>query len=226
MEHPSITGIVIGTRPDCVDQDKLDYIASLQNENNFVAVEYGIESCYEQTLRLINRGHTFEQTRRAIEMTNERGIHCGAHIIIGLPGETREMILEQAKIINTLPINSLKLHQLQVIKGTPLADSLNDTAQNTLSENPVIKSFKNSNIQSSLENYITLVCDFLQRLRPDIMIERFAGEVPPRYQAFPSLSWYRKDGRLLRNEEIPQLNDSELKRRNSRQGSDLNTHTQ
>ncbi len=205
LSHPKVKGLVISTRPDCIDDEKLDYIAKLA-EKYFVAVEYGIESCYNDTLRLIGRGHDFETTRQAITKTANRGIHCGSHLIIGLPGETTEMILHEASIINSLPINSLKLHQLQIIRETPLE-----------------KDFFYSNINEtihffSLDEYIGLVCDFIERLRPDIMMERFAGEVPPRFQAFPEHSWRRNDGKLIRNEEIPILVELELERRGSRQG--------
>lgn len=200
LSHPKVTGLIIGTRPDCVDERKLDYIATLAKER-FVAVEYGIESCYDKTLAAIRRGHNFDTTRHSIQLTAERGIHCGAHLVLGLPGETREMMLDEAAIINSLPVNSLKLHQLQIIKGTAMADG---TAE--------------AGTAFALDEYISLVCDFVERLRPDIMMERFAGEVPPRFQAFPERSWRRPDGRLIRNEEIPVLVNKELIRRGTRQG--------
>lgn len=202
LDHPLVKGLVIGTRPDCVDEEKLDFIASLA-ENHYIAVEYGIESCYDTTLQRIRRGHDFATTRRAIEMTASRNIPCGGHLILGLPGESRQQMLDEANIINTLPLNTLKLHQLQILTGSALA------------EEPELREGCS---QFSLEEYICLVCDFLELLRPDIMVERFAGEVPPRYQACPDRSWRRADQRLLRNEEIPVLVDKELERRNSRQG--------
>lgn len=202
LAHPKVKGLIIGTRPDCVDDAKLDLIASLASvPHRFVAIEYGIESCYDATLAAIRRGHDFQATRHAINMTAERGIHCGVHLVLGLPGESRDMILAEADIINSLPINSLKLHQLQVIKGTPMADGSAQTGN----------SFR-------LDEYISLVCDFVERLRPDILIERFAGEVPPRFQAFPERSWRRPDGRLLRNEQIPPMVNNELVRRGTCQG--------
>lgn len=202
LAHPKVKGLIIGTRPDCVDDAKLDLIASLASvPHRFVAIEYGIESCYDATLDAIRRGHDFQATRHAINLTAERGIHCGVHLVLGLPGESHDMILAEADIINSLPINSLKLHQLQVIKGTPMADG-NAQAGN---------SFR-------LDEYISLVCDFVERLRPDILIERFAGEVPPRFQAFPERSWRRPDGRLLRNEQIPPMVNNELVRRGTCQG--------
>lgn len=203
LSHPKVVGLVVGTRPDCIDDKKLDYIASLAKEH-YVAIEYGIESCYDETLQRINRGHDFATTRRAFEATAQRNIPCGGHLILGLPGETREMMVAEADIINSLPINTLKLHQLQILKGTTMEQAM-------LASTPPPPSF-------ALDDYISLVCDFLERLRPDIIMERFAGEVPPRYQALPERSWRRSDGRLIRNEEIPQRIEQELERRNSQQG--------
>ncbi|MCR4829372.1 MAG: TIGR01212 family radical SAM protein [Bacteroidales bacterium] len=214
LAHPAVKGLIIGTRPDCVDEATLNLIADIshgtvratgqQEATPYIAVEYGIESCYDTTLARINRGHDFGATQRAIAMTAERGIACGGHLILGLPGESRDMMLHEADLLSALPINTLKLHQLQILKGTALADELRDNGE-------VAPPF-------TLEEYIALVCDFLERLRPDIMVERLAGEVPPRFQVQPERSWRRADGRLLRNEEIPTLVDRELERRDSHQG--------
>ena len=123
LSHPLVKGIIIGTRPDCIDEEKLEYIASLaEGGKRFVAIEYGIESCYDKTLERIGRGHDFAATQRAIELTARFGIHCGGHLILGLPGETQEMMINEMAIINKLPINTLKFHQLQIIKGTQLAE--------------------------------------------------------------------------------------------------------
>lgn len=217
LRHPLVKGIIIGTRPDCIDEDKISYIASL-SKDHFVAVEYGIESCYDSTLDYIRRGHKFESTRQAIELTARYGIHCGGHLILGLPGESREMMLDEMAIINSLPLNTLKFHQLQIIKGTPLEKTFTFPHSQT---NEFPHSQTNTlthSLINTFPNYISLVCDLLERLRPDIMIERLAGEVPPRFQAFPELSWRRPDGRLIRNEEIGPLVNAELERRNSWQG--------
>ena len=191
LSHPQISGIVIGTRPDCIDDAKLDYLASLA-KNCYVAVEYGIESCYDETLRRIRRGHDFACSVRAIRATAEHGLHVGAHLILGLPGESRQQMLAEADILSALPINSLKLHQLQILRGTEL--------ERQWQEDPA-----SLPPPFTLDEYIDLVCDFLRRLRPTIAIERLAGEVPPRYQATPDRSWRRPDGSLLRNEDIPRL---------------------
>jgi len=201
LEHPLISGLIIGTRPDCVDDEKLDYIASLR-ERGFIGIEYGIESCYDQTLRLVGRGHDFATSRLAINATAARGIHCGGHFILGLPDESIDEMIAATKIINTLPLNTVKFHQLQILKGTRLA------------KEPLERQGR----AFCLEEYISLICDIVERLRPDIAIERFAGEVPPRYQAFPERSWRRSDGRLIRNEEIGLLVEKELARRETYQG--------
>ena len=120
LSHPQVAGIVIGTRPDCVDAEKLDYLASLAGRGHIVIIEYGIESCYDQTLRRINRGHTFADTVRAVEMTAARGLTQGAHFIFGLPGESLEDMLAYAPIINKLPLHSVKFHQLQIVRGTAM----------------------------------------------------------------------------------------------------------
>ena len=117
LSHPQVKGIVVGTRPDCVDDAVLDYLAELA-QRHIVIVEYGIESCYDKTLRRINRGHDFACAQQAVRKTAERGIRTGAHFILGLPGETREDLLGMAPLINELPLHSVKFHQLQIVKGT------------------------------------------------------------------------------------------------------------
>ena len=201
LSHPMVSGIIIGTRPDCVDDEKLDYIALLK-KRGFVGLEYGIESCYDRTLEAIGRGHYFATTRRAVEATAKRGIHCGGHFILGLPGESIEEMVASAETINTLQLNTVKFHQLQILKGTRLAEEPLERRGHAF----------------ELDEYISLVCDIVERLRPDIAIERFAGEVPPRYQAMPERAWKRPDGRLVRNEEIGAMIEAELTRRGSRQG--------
>ncbi len=166
LSHPDIFGLVIGTRPDCVDDEKLDYLAEL-SQKHFIKVEYGVESCYDETLQRVNRGHGFEDSRRAIEATAARNISCGIHMIFGLPGESREMMLAQAEMINALPVDTIKFHQLQIVKDTAMAlEYLN---------NP--DSFR----QFDLEEYVDFMVAFIERLRPEIAIDRFSGEVPPRY---------------------------------------------
>ena len=218
LEHPSVVGIVIGTRPDCVDEAKLDWLSNLAKgrvlkgwkrtlagtdgnplvlEAPIVVVEYGIESCYDETLRRINRGHDFATARKAVEMTAERGIETGAHFILGLPGETERMMLDSCDAINSLPIRSVKFHQLQIVLGTAI--------EKEFAEKP--EDFR----RFSLEEYLDFFVDMLERLRPDLYIERFAGEVPPRFTG--SSPWG-----LIRNVELLRLLDRRLEERDTFQG--------
>lgn len=206
LRHEGVVGLVIGTRPDCVDEQVLDLLEEYA-KRCYVAVEYGIESCYDRTLKAINRCHDFACTEHAIHATAERGLPVGGHLILGLPGEHRDDLLTEADIINSLPLTTVKFHQLQILRGTEMERQYQDEA------------FRKTLLQFSLDEYISLVCDLLERLRPDLVVERLAGEVPPRYQACPERSFRRKDGRLLRNEEIPALVEAELAQRGTRQGS-------
>lgn len=209
LHHGGVVGLVIGTRPDCVDDSVLDLLAEYA-QKCYVAVEYGIESCYDRTLQAINRGHDFACTQTAIRATAERGIPVGGHLILGLPGESRNDLLVEVEHINALPLTTVKFHQLQILHGTEMERQYHN------------ESFRRTLLQFTLDEYIALVCDLLERLRPDLVVERLAGEVPPRYQACPERSFRRKDGRLLRNEEIPALVETELERRGTRQGSRYN----
>lgn len=209
LRHEGVVGLVVGTRPDCVDEAVLDLLADYARRC-YVAVEYGIESCYDRTLRAINRGHDFACTQRAIHATVARGLPVGGHLILGLPGESRDNLLAEADIVNALPLTTVKFHQLQILRGTEMERQYQD------------ETFRKTLLQFSLDEYIALVCDLLERLRPDLVVERLAGEVPPRYQACPERSFRRADGRLLRNEEIPALVEAELSRRDTSQGSRYN----
>lgn len=160
---PGVVGIVIGTRPDCMPDALLDYLEQL-TRRTFLLVEYGVESVYDDTLRRINRGHTHAQTADAVARTAERGIKVGAHVILGLPGEDHEALMEESRILSQLPITMLKLHQLQLIKGTRMADEY-------------VMSPSDFHL-FSVDEYVDLAVDFVERLRPDIIIERFASQSP------------------------------------------------
>ena len=196
LSHPAIAGLVIGTRPDCVDDEKLDYLAQLAREK-VIVVEYGIESCYDTTLRRINRGHDFECARQAVLKTAGRGIDVGAHFILGLPGETPGMLLDQCSTISDMPLTSVKFHQLQIVKGTRMEKEYTASTEDFL--------------RLGLEDYLDLVIDILERLRPDLYIERVAGEVPPRFVS--ETPWG-----LIRNDGILKLLDRRLEERNTYQG--------
>lgn len=214
LSHPSVVGIVIGTRPDCVDEEKLDYLQALADGRvlegwnrslageglrtaPIVIMEYGVESCYDETLVRINRGHDFETARRAICMTAGRGIDVGVHFILGLPGETRRMMLDSCQLINALPVRSVKFHQLQIVKGTRMEKEYADRPQD-------FESF-------GLDEYIDFFVDMLERLRPDLSIERFVGEVPPRF--VNETPWG-----LVRNVELIRMLDQRLEARQTWQG--------
>lgn len=213
LSHPDVAGIVIGTRPDCVDDEKLDLIASIKDGHELpswrrmvggkvlnapvVTVEFGIESCCDATLLRINRGHDFACAQSAVRAAASRGIEVGAHFILGLPGETREMLLEQTSLINSLPLHSVKFHQLQIVKGTAMEREYAEKPEDFL--------------RFSLNEYLDFMIDILELLRPDLCIERIAGEVPPRF--VNETPWG-----LVRNFELLRMLDSRLEERNTWQG--------
>ena len=196
LKFPEIMGLVIGTRPDCIDDEKLDFFSEL-SKSHYIIIEYGIESCYNHTLKRINRGHSFEQSIEAIEKTAKLGIKTGGHIIFGLPGESRDDMMNEASILSKLPLNNIKFHQLQIIKETQMAI---DYAKKPESYNLF-----------TLNEYIDFVCEFISHLNPDIVIERFAGEVPPRFLAGPNWG-------LFRNDQILNMIEKKLSEKNLWQG--------
>lgn len=163
LAYPGVVGLIIGTRPDCMPDDLLDYFSEL-SKKTFLILEYGIESTLNSTLEAINRGHTYEESIDAIVKTAEREIYTGGHMILGLPGETREQVLAHADILSQLPLTTIKLHQLQLIKGTVMAREHR--------ENP--DSFN----LFTAEEYIDLCIDFAERLNPNFIIERFISQSP------------------------------------------------
>jgi hypothetical protein len=161
LDHPGVVGLAIGTRPDCVDEDKIRLLEELAR-THFILVEYGLQSVYDRTLAYINRGHDFAAFERAVALTAGRGIRVGAHLILGFPTETREEMLAMAGVLSGMPVGYLKLHQLQVIRGTALADEYDRTPFRTL----------------GYEDYLALVADFLERLSPDIVLQRLFAAAP------------------------------------------------
>ena len=195
LQVPDVVGIVIGTRPDCMPDELLDYLEEL-NRRTFLIVEYGVESTDNGTLKRINRGHTFEVAEEAIRRTAERGIRVGAHIILGLPGETREMLIRQAEILSTLPLTTLKLHQLQLIKGTRMAAEY--------AENPT-----DFHLYTA-DEYIDLAIDYVEHLRPDIVLERFVSQSPKELLIAPDWG--------LKNHEFTDKVKKRMRERDSFQG--------
>ncbi len=196
LTHPRIAGVVVGTRPDCIDEAKLDWFAKVA-QDRYVAIEYGIESTYDTTLQAVNRGHDFATARRAVEMTARRGLHVGAHFILGFPGETDEMLLAQTATINNLPLTTVKFHQLQIFKNSPMAEEY--------ALYPERFTFR------GMEEYIDFFIEILRRLRPTLVVERFAGEAPPRHRVGP-------DWGQVRNEELAARLDRRLAEMDTFQG--------
>ena len=190
-----VVGLVIGTRPDCMPDALLDYLEEL-NKRTFLMVEYGVESTDNTTLKRINRGHTFEVAQEAIRKTAARGIRVGAHIILGLPGESREMLIEQAGVLSALPLTTLKLHQLQLIKGTRMAAEYADRPEDFH--------------LYTADEYIDLAIDYVEHLRPDIILERFVSQSPKELLIAPDWG--------LKNHEFTDKVKKRMRERDSWQG--------
>ena len=171
LAHQRIFGLIIGTRPDCIDKAKLEYLADL-SAKYYVAIEYGIETINDATLLAINRGHTFRQAADALKLTADFGLNAGAHFIFGLPGESRQEMLDSAEIISSLPLKSVKLHQLQIIRDTRYEKEFRaDPSKFEL---------------FSMDEYLDFISRFLARLNPEIVVERLAGETQPRNMVSPN----------------------------------------
>ncbi len=191
-----IAGLIIGTRPDCINGELLNMLARI-NQIVPVAVELGIESTADRTLELINRHHTWQDTVAAAQLCADHGIETGGHLILGLPGETEADFLEHARRVSALPIKTLKLHQLQIIESTPLAEIWR--------QNPDFVSL------FSLDEYLKTVVRFLEHLSPDIVVERFVSVSPADKLIAPR--WNR-----MKNFEVVALIDKELERQSTWQG--------
>jgi len=161
--HHDIVGIAISTRPDCINESILSLISEI-SKKYFVTLEFGVESTLNSTLKFLNRCHTFEDSENAIKMASEYGIRVGVHLIIGLPNESKEQILNHAKVISKLPVDIIKIHQLQIIKGTKLEVYYNNANYNITTYN--------------IDEYIDVVINFIEHLNPKIIIERFTSESP------------------------------------------------
>ena len=190
-----VVGIVIGTRPDCMPDELLDYLEEL-NKRAFLIVEYGIESTDDDVLRRINRGHDYAATVDAVRRTASRGIITGGHVILGLPGDNRESIIREATLLSELPLTTLKLHQLQLIKGTRMAEEY-------------VERPSDFHLYTA-DEYIDLVIDFVENLRPDIVLERFVSQSPASLLAVP--------GWGLKNYEFVEKVRKRMEERDARQG--------
>lgn len=163
VNYPDIVGLVIGTRPDCINPVIIDMLSEI-SKKYFVALEFGVESSLNRTLKLINRCHSFEETIASYKLASNKGLHLGAHIVINLPGESREDMINHAKELSKLPIHTLKIHQLQIVKHTVMATQYNENKQKF-------------NLMDVPE-YVEFIAEFISYLRPDIIIERFISESP------------------------------------------------
>ena len=196
LNHSDIIGLVIATRPDCISEEILDYLEVLSNQGNFIKLEFGLESTLNRTLDLINRCQTHEDAIQAFNLSKNRGLHLGAHLILGLPGESREDMIGHASVLSYLPINTLKIHHLQIVKHTMMA--------NQFKKDPSFFTF------FTLEEYIDLIVDFLEKLSPDIIVERFFSESPESLLIFPKYG--------LKNFEVKNLVEKQLDKRGTYQG--------
>ena len=181
LDYPLIKGLVIGTRPDCINNKILEFLKEYQNKGYYISIEYGIESTLDRTLLRINRGHSYQDSINAIEKTASYGIPVGAHLILGLPGETDQDILNHAKELSKLPLESIKLHQLQLVTGTRMAEEfISDSADFRL---------------YGVEEYIQLAIQFTELLKPEIAIERFVSQSPTNLLIAPT--WGLKNHELV-----------------------------
>ena len=195
LSSEDVVGLIIGTRPDCVPDALLDYLAELAN-GTFVLVEYGAESAHDRTLQLINRGHSWSDTADAVRRTAERGICCGLHLILGLPEESEEDMLQTIDEVSLLPVDTLKLHQLQLVKGTRLARQ--------------VESGELHIARWSVDDYIALCLKIIHRIRRDIAIERFVSQSPDSLLISPKWG--------LKNHEFANLLANHMRRTEARQG--------
>jgi len=200
LSVPKVIGLVIGTRPDCISDEIINYL-SLLSKKYFISLELGVESTNEKTLLAVNRCHTFEEAKTTFELCKNKGFHLGAHLIIGLPGENKKDLMHHASEISKLPINTLKIHHLQIVKNSIMGVQYK--------RNP-----EKFNLFSS-ESYIDFITDFIGNLRPNIIIERFISEAPKNLLIAPK--WGN-----LKNFEIVAKIDKKLIEKNTWQGKFYN----
>ncbi|GIS08089.1 MAG: TIGR01212 family radical SAM protein [Flavobacteriales bacterium] len=196
LSHKDVIGLVIATRPDSIKDNVLDYLQNLAKKGNFIKLEFGLESTNNKTLEAINRCQTHEEAVDAFSRAKDRGLHLGAHLILGLPGENKEDMLEHARKVSQLPVNTLKIHHLQIVKHTMMAYQFKNT--------PEMFTFM------ALDEYIDLVVDFVELLHPDIILERFFSESPARMLIHPKYG--------LKNFEVKHLVNKRLEERDAWQG--------
>ncbi len=182
IDHPEVVGLAIGTRADCVDAEKVEMIDEL-GRKTFVSLEFGIESIYDDTLRRVNRGHDYAAVQRAIKLVRGKSLHIGAHLILGFPWETRDQWLAMAGEMGHLGVDMVKIHHLHVVRGTAMAAEYSRSPFRVL----------------GYEEYLDLLCDFVERLDPRIVIERMFGEAP--FGLLVAPAWNRDKNGLMRDVE-------------------------
>jgi len=195
LDHKDVVGIVVGTRPDCIDDEKLDFFAQIAKEK-YLIIEYGVESCNDASLKAINRGHNYQTSVDAIQKTHDRGIKTGAHFIFGLPGESKEEMMAMAPIISKLPIDNIKFHQLQIITDTKMGEEYLANPEKFTFFEP--------------EEYVDFFIDFAEQLNPNFVIERFVNEVPARFNL--------QENWKMRNDQLLNLFEKRLEERDTWQG--------
>jgi radical SAM protein (TIGR01212 family) len=193
LSVPGVIGLTIGTRPDCIDAEKINYLANLSKSCD-ITIEYGLESIYDSSLKRINRGHDYKAFLHTLQMTKEREIKLAIHLILGLPWETKSQWLYEAAVLSELPIDFLKLHQLHIVKDTIMAEQHNKRPFRLL----------------TYSEYVDVIVSFLERLNPKIVLQRLCGEAPPHILIAPR--WGK------RSSEIQQNIIEQLKLRNTWQG--------
>jgi len=196
LDHEDVIGLVVATRPDCIKDEVLDYLEELAAAGNFIKLEFGLESTKNETLEAINRCQTHEEAIDAFNRADGRGLHLGGHLILGLPGETKDDMMNHAKMVSQLPINTLKIHHLQIVKHTMMAVQFKKT--------PEMFTFM------ELDEYIDFVVDFVEKLKPEIIIERFFSESPASMLIHPKYG--------LKNFEVKHLVEKRLEEREAMQG--------
>ncbi len=195
LSYPGVVGLVIGTRPDCISEELIEFLSEL-SKKYFICLELGVESTLDRSLEAVNRCHTFAETKEAFEMTSNKGIYLGAHLILGLPGESRDEMLQHAVELSKLPIDFLKLHQLQIVKHTVMASQYR--------RNP-----EKFNL-FEIEDYLDLLTHFIGLLRPDVVLERFISESPSDLLIAPKWG--------LKNFEMMHLIEKKIAKENMWQG--------
>ena len=196
LSVPGVVGLSVGTRPDCISESTLDLLESYA-DRYLVWLEYGLQSSHDHTLRMINRGHDWDCFQKAVDLTRNRRIHICAHVILGLPGETRNMMLDTARKVAAMAgVHGIKIHLLYVIKNTPLDTMFQSGHYRCLEQ----------------QEYVDLVCDFLEWLPPNMVVQRLTGDPHPHELVAPLWSLQKRQTFMLIQEALIQRDSWQGKR--------------